>query len=173
MDHLSPAAHPDEDRPAAAAEGRDEADPLRLWLRLFATANTVESELSRRLRAEFGMTLPRFDLMAQLAKSADALALGELSRRLMVTNGNVTGLVDRLVDDGLVERRVSEEDRRSATVRLTDEGRALFDRMACAHRNWIAELFGGIDPTSRARLSQLLRQARASVEGDRVDGAVP
>jgi DNA-binding MarR family transcriptional regulator len=151
-------------------EARDEADPLRLWLRLFATANTVESELSRRLRAEFGMTLPRFDLMAQLAKSPEALALGELSRRLMVTNGNVTGLVDRLVEDGLVERRVSEEDRRSATVRLTDEGRALFGRMACAHRTWVAELFDGMDAATRARLSQLLRQARASVAGERLNG---
>jgi DNA-binding MarR family transcriptional regulator len=143
---------------------RDEADPLRLWLRLFATANTVEGELSRRLRAEFQMTLPRFDLMAQLAKSPDALALGELSRRLMVTNGNVTGLVDRLADDGLVERRVSAEDRRSATVRLTAEGRALFDRMAAAHRTWIAELFASLDPVARARLSQLLHQARIGVE---------
>lgn len=176
MDDLSPdpVATANGVRPGAPSpDGRDEADPLRLWLRLFATANTVESELSRRLRAEFGMTLPRFDLMAQLAKSPAALALGELSRRLMVTNGNVTGLVDRLVDDGLVERRVSEEDRRSATVRLTDEGRALFDRMACAHRGWIADLFGGIDPVARARLSQLLRKARESVEGERGNGALP
>ena len=109
-------------------------------------------------------------LPVHVAPSPEALALGELSRRLMVTNVNVTGLVDRLVEDGLVERRVSEEDRRSATVRLTREGRALFDRMACAHRAWIAELFGGMDAATRARLSQLLRQARASVEGERLSG---
>ncbi|WP_108661700.1 MarR family winged helix-turn-helix transcriptional regulator [Acuticoccus kandeliae] len=151
-------------RPTAAAEARDEASPLRLWLRLFATANMVEAELSRRLRAEFSMTLPRFDLMAQLAKSPEPLALGELSRRLMVTNGNVTGLVDRLVEDGLVERRVARNDRRSALVELTRDGRALFEVMAAAHKGWVGELFDGLDDAARATLSQLLREARTSVQ---------
>ena len=148
-----------------AGAGRPDPDavPLRLWLRLFATANAVEAELSRRLRAEFAMTLPRFDLMAQLHKAEEALTLGELSRRLMVTNGNVTGLVDRLTEDGLVERRVRRADRRSATVRLTDEGKALFAKMAGAHRSWIAELFGGLEETDQAQLSALLRLARESV----------
>ncbi|MBJ3777445.1 MarR family winged helix-turn-helix transcriptional regulator [Acuticoccus mangrovi] len=148
----------------AVVEARDEADALRLWLRLFATANRVEGELSRRLRSEFSMTLPRFDLMAQLAKAPEPIALGELSRRLMVTNGNVTGLVDRLVDDGLVERRVAKEDRRSAVVSLTSAGRALFDTMAKAHRGWVEGLFAGLDDASRAALSTLLKEARTSVE---------
>lgn len=146
------------------ATGSSEVDLVRLWLRLFATANLVESELSRRLRLEFAMTLPRFDLMAQLAKSEAPLALGELSRRLMVTNGNVTGLVERLVDDGLVERRVDPSDRRSARVTLTRDGAALFATMAQAHHGWLAELFGGLDRTSRDTLSTLLRHARCSVE---------
>lgn len=142
-----------------------DAETLRLWLRLFATANLVEAELSRRLRAEFSMTLPRFDLMAQLDKAAEALTLGELSRRLMVTNGNVTGLVDRLAEDGLVERRVRRADRRSATVRLTEAGEALFREMAKAHRGWVAELFAGVDAPSQSQLSALLRAARESVGG--------
>ncbi|MCF3932986.1 MarR family transcriptional regulator [Acuticoccus sp. M5D2P5] len=157
-----------------SADKRDDASPLRLWLRLFATANMVEAELSRRLRAEFSMTLPRFDLMAQLAKSPEPLALGELSRRLMVTNGNVTGLVDRLVHDGLVERRTAHNDRRSALVELTDEGRLLFDVMAAAHRGWVDELFDGLGTADRALLSRLLRDARGSVStvlaGDKVPG---
>ena len=146
-----------------AAPAGSDTEALRLWLRLFATANLVEAELSRRLRAEFSMTLPRFDLMAQLDKTAEAITLGELSRRLMVTNGNVTGLVDRLVEDGLVERRVRRADRRSATVRLTDAGKTLFADMAKAHRAWVAELFGGVDTASQAQLSALLRLARESV----------
>ncbi|MEM6761729.1 MAG: MarR family transcriptional regulator [Pseudomonadota bacterium] len=144
------------------AQARDN-ETLRLWLRLFATANAVEAELSRRLRAEFSMTLPRFDLMAQLAKSEEDLTLGTLSRRLMVTNGNITGLVDRLVDDGLVQRRVRRADRRSATVRLTEEGRARFDEMAVAHRAWINELFGGLDASEQAALARLLKCARDTV----------
>ncbi|MEM0907736.1 MAG: MarR family transcriptional regulator [Pseudomonadota bacterium] len=141
----------------------DATAPLRLWLRLFATSNAVEGELSRRLRAEFAMTLPRFDLMAQLDKADNAVTLGELSRRLMVTNGNVTGLVDRLVEDGLVERKVRRADRRSATVCLTADGRALFHEMAEAHRGWVAELFSSLDEPQQQALSNLLRDARDSV----------
>ncbi|GAB5376353.1 MAG: MarR family transcriptional regulator [Acuticoccus sp.] len=153
------------DPAAPDADTDTDTEALRLWLRLFATANLVEAELSRRLRAEFTMTLPRFDLMAQLDKAGEAVTLGELSRRLMVTNGNVTGLVDRLVDDGLVERRVRRADRRSATVRLTEAGETLFRDMAKAHRGWVAELFAGVDAPSQARLSALLREARESVGG--------
>jgi DNA-binding MarR family transcriptional regulator len=147
-----------------ARPARDEGDPLRLWLRLFATANLVEAELSRRLRAEFATTLPRFDLMAQLAKADRPLALGEISRRLMVTNGNVTGLVDRLVEDELVERRTAPEDRRSAVVSFTDEGRERFDEMARAHRKWVEELFEGLLEEEREMLSTLLSAARRSVQ---------
>jgi len=146
-----------------ADRGTDSADALRLWLRLFATANQVEAELARRLRAEFAMTLPRFDLMAQLAKAGEGVTLGELSRRLMVTNGNVTGLVDRLVEDGLVERKVRRADRRSAMVRLTEEGAERFAAMAKVHRGWVEELFGALDPESRTHLSALLKTARDSV----------
>jgi len=152
------------DEGSRRSEARADADSLRLWLRLFATANLVEAELARRLRAEFGTTLPRFDLMAQLAKSDEPLALGEISRRLMVTNGNVTGLVDRLVEDGLVERRTAPEDRRSAVVSFTDAGRASFAAMARAHRAWVEELFGGLDEGERADLSRLLSAARRSVQ---------
>jgi len=148
-----------------AGEGdRDGTAALRLWLRLFATANAVAGELARRLRAEFAMTLPRFDLMAQLDKAGEPLTLGELSRRLMVSNGNVTGLVDRLAEDGLVRRRVRRADRRSATVELTAEGRARFAEMAEAHKGWVAELFGGLDAHEQARLAALLKSARESVE---------
>ncbi|MEM9221142.1 MAG: MarR family transcriptional regulator [Pseudomonadota bacterium] len=149
------------EQPSVASDA--DADTLRLWLRLFATSNLVAAELARRLRAEFAMTLPRFDLMAQLHKSDGPLTLGELSRRLMVTNGNVTGLVERLVDDGLVDRKVRANDRRSATVSLTEAGEMLFERMADDHRAWVAELFGGLDETDRAELSALLRSARNSV----------
>src|SRR3989442_14857270 len=101
----------------------DHKAELRLWLRLFTCKTLIESEVRRRLRDTFGVTLPRFDLMAQLDRAPSGMTLGELSRRMMVSNGNVTGLVDRLVAQGVVRRRPSPSDRRSQFVSLTAEGR--------------------------------------------------
>ncbi len=143
-------ALPDDGR---GGEGRD---ALRLWLRLLSTANLIENQVRARLRDQFASTLPRFDLLAQLDHAPDGLTMGELSRRLMVTNGNVTGLVARLIREGLVERRVDAADRRSARVRLTPSGRRAFSAMAPAHAGWIDQLFDGLDAAQRMQLAQLL-----------------
>ena len=103
---------------------------MRLWLRLFACKEVIESEVRRRLRDSFNVTLPRFDLMAQLDRTPKGMTLGELSQRMMVSNGNVTGLVERLVEQGLIDRRPSPNDRRAQIVRLTAEGRRAFRAMA-------------------------------------------
>src|SRR6266851_5657227 len=116
-------------------------DELRLWLRLFTCTTLIEGEVRRRLRQSFDVTLPRFDLMAQLDRVRGPMTLGELSSRMMVSNGNVTGLVERLVADGLVARRPSPSDRRVQLVSLTPEGRRAFRALARAHENWIAEIF--------------------------------
>jgi DNA-binding MarR family transcriptional regulator len=138
------------------------APELRLWLRLLATTNLVERELRRRLAARFSSTLPRFDLMAQLAKApGDGLTLGEISRRMMVTNGNVTGLVDRLVEAGQVERRPTPGDRRAQRIVLTEAGRALFAAMAAEHGRWVAELLSGVSPAERDALMGLLARVKA------------
>ncbi len=136
---------------------------LRLWLRMLTCSTMVEAEIRRRLREQFGVTLPRFDLMAQLEKAPGGLTLGELSRRMMVSNGNVTGLVERLSSDGLLERRTNASDGRSALVALTDAGRAAFARMAGAHGDWIAELFHDLSDTDIERLIALLGKGKASV----------
>ena len=136
---------------------------LRLWLRLLASANLVEVEVRQRLRESFGTTLPRFDLLAQLERVEDGLLLGEVSRRMMVSNGNVTGLVERLVGDGLIERNVSEADRRAVRVRLTPKGRAIFAEMAAAHAEWIGELFGDVSEADQQALWQRLGKLKASV----------
>ena len=117
---------------------------LRLWLRLLTCANLVERMVRTRLRAEFGVTLPRFDLMAQLERAPEGMTLGALSRRMMVSNGNVTGLVERLVALGQVERARDPRDGRVAVVRLTAAGRGAFAAMARAHEDWIAEAFAGL-----------------------------
>ena len=117
-----------------SAEPPAHRSEVRLWLRLLTTANTIEAEIRRRLRDRFDTTLPRFDLLAQLERAPDGIQLGELSRRMMVSNGNVTGLVERLAQEELIDRQVSETDRRAVQVRLTARGRAVFTEMARAHQ---------------------------------------
>jgi DNA-binding MarR family transcriptional regulator len=142
---------------------QDHATELRLWLRLLACTNLIEVEIRRRLRERFNTTLPRFDLLAQLERSDDGLLLGELSRRMMVSNGNVTGLAERLVQAGLIERNISEADRRAVRVRLTDKGRKEFAEMAAAHAEWIGELFGRFSESEQKALWSRLGELKASV----------
>jgi len=140
----------------------DHKDELRLWLRFLSCNVLIEGNIRRRLRDKFDMTLPRFDLLAQLDKASAGMKLGEFSRRLMVSNGNVTGLVERLVAQGLVDRQVAANDRRSHLVKLTAEGRRTFRAMAAAHEIWIAEIFGELTAGERATLMQLLAKVKTS-----------
>lgn len=142
---------------------QDHGAELRLWLRLATCANLIEGEIRKRLREEFDTTLPRFDLMAQLERSPNGILLGELSRRMMVSNGNVTGLVERLVQEGLIDRQVSDTDRRAVRVRLTGTGRSAFAAMAEAHGDWIAELLGQLDPEQQEALWTQLGDLKTSV----------
>lgn len=135
-------------RRKAAVEPRPTSKQnLRLWLRLLRTTRGIEAELRERLRLRFDMTLPRFDVLAALDRHPKGLGLTALSRLLIVSNGNVTGLIDRLVKDGLVIRMADERDKRATFVRLTRKGEVSFRRMAGEHAVWIDELLGGIDTT--------------------------
>ncbi len=136
---------------------------LRLWLRLLSCTNLLSAEIRKNLRTEFDVTLPRFDLMAQLYREPDGLRLSELSKRMMVTNGNLTGLVDRLASEGLVLRDTDASDRRAAIVTLSAEGKALFKRMAAAHDQWIAQLFQGLDAPTLGRLIEDLQSLKTSL----------
>jgi DNA-binding MarR family transcriptional regulator len=141
----------------------DHKAELRLWLRLLTCTTLIEAEVRRRLRRQFGETLPRFDLMAQLERAEDGMTLGEVSRRMMVSAGNVTSLVERLVQAGQVERRPAQKDRRSQLIRLTRAGRQHFSRMARAHETWVAELLGSLDPGEVAGAMASLQRVKASV----------
>jgi DNA-binding MarR family transcriptional regulator len=140
----------------------DHEAELRLWLRLLTCTTLIEGEVRRRLRDEFDVTLPRFDLMAQLDKAPNGMTLGELSQRMMVSNGNVTGLAERLVEQGLLDRRPSPNDRRAQIVSLTAEGRRTFRAMARTHEDWIARLFAGLDAAEIDQLMALLAKTKAS-----------
>jgi DNA-binding MarR family transcriptional regulator len=129
---------------------------LKLWLRMLSCTVRVEDEIRSRLRTSFGITLPRFDLMAQLERHPDGLRMGELSKRMMVTGGNVTGIVDQLEKERLVERVADPQDKRAFVVRLTKAGRRAFAEMAAVHEGWVAELFAGIPSTDKATMIALL-----------------
>lgn len=147
----------------------DDHEALRVWLRLLTCTNIVESQLRTRLRNTFESTLPRFDLMAQLDRHPDGLKMSELSRRLMVSGGNVTGLTDQLVAEGLVERRDVPGDRRAYAVRLTRLGRRVFAQTAAEHERWVVELLGGLRPAERRQLYALLGELKSSIPASRSD----
>ncbi|MBS0453128.1 MAG: MarR family transcriptional regulator [Proteobacteria bacterium] len=128
----------------ARAHSGDHA-ALKLWLRMLATTTQIEAEIRKRLREQFDISLARFDYMAQLYRQKDGMKMRALSKFLMVTGGNVTGLTDELQREGLVAREASPTDRRAWIVRLTPKGRRLFETMAQEHEQWILELFTGMD----------------------------
>jgi DNA-binding MarR family transcriptional regulator len=138
-------------------------DALRLWLRLFTCTQLIERAIRGRLRRDFATTLPRFDFLAQLERNPQGLKMGELSQRLLVTGGNITGLTDQLVKEGLVSRQPIAGDRRAFAVRLTIKGRRAFDAMASAHERWVIDLLGGLTAAERRSLHALLGKAKTTV----------
>ncbi len=152
LDKISPVAR-DETK---SISSRPDHDALRVWLRLLSCTTLIENLISSRLRGEFDTTLPRFDVMAQLARFPDGLLMSDLSQRLMVSNGNITGIIDNLERDGFVERILLPEDRRARKVRLTDKGRVAFDQMAVTHESWIHDWLGSLSVDELQMLYMLL-----------------
>jgi DNA-binding MarR family transcriptional regulator len=148
--------------PTSAGPGKDR---LRLWIRLLRASRTIEAELRERLKKEFDTTLPRFDVMAALYRVPEGMLMSDLSRFLLVSNGNVTGIVDRLVSEGLVTRSRRNGDRRTSMVRLTEEGTKSFAAIAAAHENWVGELLGNVSDDEARRLAGMLKSFRSNWEG--------
>lgn len=132
---------------------------IRLWLRVLKVNRLIEAELRERMRITFSTTLPRFDVMSALHRNQNGMKMSELSRMLTVSNGNVTGIVDRLTDDGLMLREAVPGDRRAARVRLTQKGISVFLEQAKAHEGWVNDLLGGLDGKDSALASSLLSSA--------------
>ncbi|TWG65560.1 MULTISPECIES: MarR family transcriptional regulator [unclassified Aminobacter] len=155
------------DAPAAEpAAQQNNRERLRLWIRLLRVARIVEGELRERLKREFDSTLPRFDVMSALYREREGMLMSDLSRFLLVSNGNVTGIVDRLVSEGLVVRSSREGDRRTSIVRLTDAGVERFAAMAEAHRSWVEELLHDISEDDARELSSMLKAFRSNWESE-------
>jgi DNA-binding MarR family transcriptional regulator len=133
---------------------------LRLWLRLLSSTHLIEQEIRSRLRQEFDSTLPRFDLMSQLERQPKGLRMGELSKRMLVTSGNVTAIVDQLESEALVTRKACDDDRRAFLIAFTEKGRKAFQIMAKAHEAWVEELFAGLKNNDKKTLHELLGQLK-------------
>ena len=145
---------------------------LRLWLRLLTCATAIEQRIAQRLRDDFGSTLPRFDMLSALDRAgSEGLTMGEVSRMLMVSNGNVTGLAARLKADGMIEG-LDGPDRRARRVRITPLGQARFDEMAAAHEHWIETLLAGLTASEAEDLTRLLERTKKSLQVP-VGGAQP
>jgi DNA-binding MarR family transcriptional regulator len=147
------------DRESISRSGDHHA--LRIWLRLLTCTQLIERQVRSRLRERFSTTLPRFDLMAQLARHRDGLKMNELSRMLMVTGGNVTAIVDQLEHEGLVERLDDASDRRAFLIRLTRAGERSFAEMARAHEEWVVELLSGLSRREHDDLLKLLAKLKS------------
>jgi len=136
---------------------------LRLWLRMLSCTTLIEETIRSNLREQFGITLSRFDLMAQLERHAEGLTMGELSRRMMVSGGNTTVIVDQLESESLVQRKTAASDRRSFRVCLTPLGRKAFSRMAAAHEQWVVDLFAGLSDKQQEQLNTLLGHLKSGI----------
>jgi len=151
--------------PLARMEGPSATkDRLRLWIRLLRTSRIIEGELRERLKGEFNSTLPRFDVMSALHRQPDGMLMSDLSRFLLVSNGNITGIVDRLAGDGFVARTRRDGDRRTSMVRLTEAGVTEFRRMAAAHEAWVDELLDGVSASDTRALAAMLKNFRSEWE---------
>ena len=149
------------DRESALAS--DSKLELKMWLRLLTCTTLIEREVRRRLRQRFDTTIARFDLLSQLDRAPRGLTMGELSSRLMVTNGNVTGLTDALVEEGLVSRLTEPADRRSLRIKLTAAGKRFFDSMTPVHEQWVDALMSGLTRAEMAHLLELLGKLKQSL----------
>jgi DNA-binding MarR family transcriptional regulator len=139
---------------------------LRLWIRLLRVSRMIEGVARERLKSQFNATLPRFDVMAALYRKPDGMLMSEISRFLMVSNGNVTGIVDRLVSEGFVARAQRNGDRRTSFISLTRKGRATFADMAAAHEGWVDELLAGVSVRDAEQLSAKLKSFRSDWESE-------
>lgn len=171
MGDMEPAAKESKSKPPAQIrEKHDGALPgrldLRVWLRLLSCSTVIEKRIRRRFISEFDTTLPRFDVMATLARHPEGISMGDLSRALLVSNGNVTALIRQLEADGFATSQAAPEDRRSLMVALTERGKRHFADLADAHRQWISRMFAGMSEDDQGALHALLATLKRSIAAD-------
>lgn len=150
---------------ASAVSMAGETGNVKLWLRLLSCVNIIETELRQRMREQFGSTLPRFDMLAQLDRFPEGIRMGELSRLMLVTGGNITGLADSLEKEGMAMRVYDPHDRRSCRIKMTAAGQQQFDKMAAAHQRWLNALMAGLPLEEKEQLCTLLGRFKQQLSG--------
>ncbi len=138
---------------------------LRLWLRLFSCQSMIEDIIRIRLRDDHGITLPQFDVLAELDNADKQLTMSELSQHLVVSNGNITGVIDRLEREKFLKRVRSSEDRRVQYIQLTDSGKKRFNKIAAEHETWVADLFSALDRDEVDQMINTLKKTKESIQG--------
>ena len=144
----------------------EDHQPLRLWLRLLTCTNLIETKLRNHLRLEFGCTLPRFDMLAQLESHPQGLSMGELSQLMMVSAGNVTGISNQLEKEGLVARQVSSKDRRSFSLSLTPQGKEQIAKMMQSYQSCLSAIFTQISEEGTDSAIAMLGQLKQKISAD-------
>lgn len=134
---------------------------LKAWIRLLGVTRGAEAHLRDYLRRNHQTTLPRFDVMAALHRRREGVTMSELSRLLLVSNGNATAVVDRLEKDGLARRQPVASDRRTVKVALTPEGQAAFEAQAAGHEAEVDRLFAGLTEADLDALKDILKRMGA------------
>jgi len=147
----------------------DDHHSVKLWLRLLTCSSFIESQLRTKLRESFDTTLPRFDFMAQLERSPDGLTMGQLSQRMMVSGGNVSGIASQLVKEGMIDRNPVPNNRRTYIVKLTARGRRAFANMAEQHERWVIQLLGHLPPAEVEQLMRLLNHIKVGLQANSGD----
>ena len=150
---------------------RDDHLSVRVWLRLLSCTNLIESRVAGRLRDDFDTTLPRFDFLSQLERHPGGLRMTDISKRMMVTGGNVTHIADQLLAEGLITRAVAPDDRRASIVKLSAAGRRAFAEMARRHEEWIVATFAGLNEAERSQLYALLAKLKRHLTAAESDHA--
>lgn len=141
-----------------------EKEGLRLWLRIVSLTQMVELQIRALLREKFDSTLPRFELLSALDRVPDGLTMGELSQWLMVTKGNVTGIAERLSEDGFIKRHPTPTDRRSFCVTLTPKGKKLYKEMEAAYEDLLDKMFSEVSLDDSDMFTGVLAKVRDSIE---------
>jgi DNA-binding MarR family transcriptional regulator len=150
--------------PSPAPRAANDVDPLRVWFRFVRLHRRVSSAIAADLRT-LGLSIPQFDLLSTLTEQ-EGLSQQELAQRLYVTKGNVSGLLDRMVEAGLVERRATPDDRRSNALHLTPKGRSLAERGIAAQKAYVDRTLGTLDPRDLADLERLVLAWRERARAD-------
>lgn len=140
-------------------------ESLKLWIELLRYSSKLEQIIDDKLRQNYGQNISRFDVLSQLVREHDTgLTVGELAGRLIASKGNITGLLDRMRKDDLINKQTKSDDKRSYMVQITEKGLNLFNEMAENNALWVEQALKSLDVDNMKDFTQFLNEARNSLD---------